>query len=293
MEIRVLRYFLEISRQGNMTAAAKNLHVSQSALSKQMKDLEEELGKKLFSRRSHSLKLTDEGVLLRQRAEDIIDMVNKTSEEFKAINELQGGDVYLGCAESHLMSYVAKKIKNFKKKYPLFKYHIVSGDRTVVFDRLDRGLLDFGVSVEIHDINRYEYLQLPGTDRWGIVMPKNHPLSKKETIRVEDLYGEELICSEQSIEVDIPRWCGKNINKLKFTGHTNLAYNGSICVKEGLALMFTFEHLIESSSNNGLVFRPLEPKLENKIFLVWKKYQAFSPIAKEFLNEFTNLKSEI
>lgn len=291
MEIRVLRYFLEIAREGSMTAAAEVLHVSQSALSKQMKDLEEELGQKLFRRGSRNVFLTDGGMLLRRRAEDILDMVDKTTEEFKSIDDLQGGDVYLGCAESHLISHVARRIKDFKKRYPLFHYHIISGDRTVVLDRLERGLLDFGVVVEKPKLDRYQYLELPGVDTWGVLMLNGHPLAKKKTILAEDLIGEELICSEQSVEVDIPRWCGKKADKLNFTGNANLVYNGSVFVKEGLGLMLTFEHLISPSKENGLVFRPLEPKLENKIYLVWKKYKVFTAIAQRLLDEF--LKYEI
>ena len=286
MELRVLRYFLEIAREGSMTAASEVLHVSQSALSKQMKELENELGKKLFRRKSRSVSLTEEGILLRRRAEDILDMVDKTTEEFRSLDELQGGDVYLGCAESHLISHIARKIRHFKKLYPLFHYHIISGDRTVVLDRLDRGLLDFGVVVELPDLDRYQYLELPGVDTWGVIMPQTHPLAKKASIRAEDLIGEELICSEQSVEADIPRWCGKKADRLNFTGNTNLAYNGSIFVKEGLGLMLSFEHLIFPSEENGLVFRPLEPKLENKMYLIWKKYQVFSPIAQKLLDEF-------
>ncbi len=286
MEIRVLRYFLAIAREGSMTAAANVLHVSQPALSRQMKELEEELGKKLFRRESHSLSLTDEGMLLRRRAEDILDMVDKTAEEFQAIDELQGGDVYLGCVESFQIAHIARKIKRFKAHYPLFRYHIVSGDRTVVLDRLDRGLLDFGIVVDMPDPDRYQYLELPGTDTWGVVMPNNHPLAQKQVIRADDLFGEELICSERAAEVDIPRWCGKKADRLNFTGSTNLAYNGSIFVREGLGLMLAFEHLIQPSGENGLVFRPLEPRLESKMYLIWKKYQVFAPIAQRLLEEF-------
>lgn len=286
MEIRVLRYFVEIARQGSMTAAAEALHVSQPALSRQMKELEKELGKKLFRRGSRNVYLTEEGILLRRRADDILDMVNKTADEFKAIDDLHGGDVYLGCAESHLMSYVAKKIKVFKKQYPLFHYHIISGDRSVVLDRLDRGLLDFGVVVEMPNLDRYQYLGLPGADVWGVIMPADHLLAEKKTVRAEDLYGEELICSEQSIEADIPRWCGPKADKLNFTGNTNLAYNGSVFVREGLGLMLTFEHLIQPSEKNGLIFRPLEPVLENRMYLIWKKYQVFTPIAQKLLDAF-------
>lgn len=284
MEIRVLRYFLEIARQGSMTAAAEALHVSQSALSKQMKELESELGQKLFRRGSRSVSLTDAGMLLRRRAEDIVDMVDKTADEFGAMDDLQGGDVYLGCAESHLMAHIAGIIRDFRKQYPLFRYHIISGDRTVVLDRLDRGLLDFGVVVEVPDSDRYQYLELPGVDTWGVLMPASHPLAGKEAIRPEDLYDQELICSEQSIEVDMPRWCGKRADRLNFTGTTNLAYNGSVFVREGLGLMLTFEHLIPAAEGSGLVFRPLEPRLENHLYLIWKKYQVFSPIAQRLLD---------
>lgn len=286
MEIRVLRYFLEIAREGSMTAAAEVLHVSQPALSRQMKELEEELGKKLFRRGSRSVALTDEGILLRRRAEDILGMVDKTTEEFRAIDDLQGGDVYLGCAESYLMANIARKIKSFRKRYPLFRYHIISGDRTVVLDRLDRGLLDFGVVVEMPDLDRYQYLELSGVDTWGVLMPQSHPLAQKTAIQADDLIGGELICSEQSVEVDIPRWCGKKADRLNFTGSTNLAYNGSIFVREGLGLMLSFEHLIQPTAENGLVFRPLEPKLENRLYLIWKKYQVFTPIAQRLLDAF-------
>lgn len=284
MEIRVLRYFLEIARQGSMTAAAEALHVSQSALSKQMKELEGELGQKLFRRGSRSVSLTDAGMLLRRRAEDIVDMVDKTADEFGAMDDLQGGDVYLGCAESYLMAHIAGIIRDFRKQYPLFRYHIISGDRTVVLDRLDRGLLDFGVVVEVPDSDRYQYLELPGVDTWGVLMPATHPLAGKDAIRPEDLYDWELICSEQSIEVDMPRWCGKKADRLNFTGTTNLAYNGSVFVKEGLGLMLCFEHLVPAGEGSGLVFRPLEPRLENRLYLIWKKYQVFSPIAQRLLD---------
>lgn len=286
MEIRVLRYFLEIARQGSMTSAAETLHVSQSALSKQMKLLETELGQKLFRRGSRSVSLTDAGMLLRRRAEDILDIVDKTTDEFSAMDALQGGDVYLGCAESQQMAYVAQVFREFKQKYPLFRYHILSGDRTVVLDQLDRGLLDFGVVVGLPDPDRYTYLELPGIDTWGALLRADHPLAQKETIRVEDLYGQELICSQHSIETDIPRWCGKQADRLNFTGTTNLAYNGSVFVTEGLGVLLCFRHLIAPNPENHLAFRPLEPRLENKLYLIWKKYQVFSPIAQKLLDAF-------
>ena len=174
-----------------------------------------------------------------------------------------------------MISHIAREVKQFKERYPLFRYHIISGDRTIVLDRLDRGLLDFGVVVEMPDPNRYQYLELPGTDIWGVMMPQSHRLAQKKQICVEDLYGESLISSEQAIEIDIPRWCGKKADRLNFNGTTNLAYNGSVFVREGLGLLLSFEHLIAPNAENGLVFRPLTPKLENKMYLIWKKYQFF------------------
>lgn len=251
-----------------------------------MKELEEELGKKLFHRGSRSVSLTEAGILLRRRAEDILDMVDKTTDEFMSMDDLQGGDVYLGCAESPQMSYVARIIRDFKARYPLFHYHIVSGDRTVVLDRLDRGLLDFGVVVGLPDAERYQYLELPGVDTWGVLLRDDHPLAQRASIQAEDLDGQALICSEQSIETDIPRWCGAKADRLNFSGTTNLAYNGSVFVREGLGLMLCFEHLISPDKDSRLVFRPLEPRLENKLFLIWKKYQVFSPIAQKLLDAF-------
>lgn len=283
MEIRILRYFLEIARAGNMTRAAETLHVSQPTLSKQMKDLELELGKKLFRRSSTSLSLTDEGMLLRKRAEDILDMVDKTTDEFKALDEITGGEVHIGCAESHQIKYLARAIKTFKESYPLFRYHLTSGNTEQVVERLDRGLIDFAVIAEPPNLSRYNYMEVPGVDRWGLIMRKNSPLAEKQTIHFEDLEGLDLICSAQGMQFDISRWCGEKADTLNLSGTFNLAYNGSVFVKEGLAYMLTFDNLVDTGEGSELCFRPLVPPLETKIYVIWKKYQVFSPIAELLL----------
>ena len=285
MEIRVLRYFLEIARTGNMTRAAETLHVSQPTLSKQIKDLEQELGKKLFIRKSTSLSLTDEGMLLRKRAEDILDMVDKTTDEFKALDEITGGEVHIGCAESYQIKYLAQAIHSFKKKYPLFRYHLTSGNTEQVTERLDRGLIDFAVIVEPPNLSRYNYLELPESDIWGLIMKNDDPLARKNTICFEDLADLDLICSEQGMKFDIARWCGEKADTLNLTGTLNLSYNGSVFVKEGLGYMLTFDKLIKTDSESGLCFRPLEPVLETKMYVIWKKYQVFTPIAELLLDE--------
>ena len=288
MEIRVLRYFLEIAREENMTRASERLHVSQPTLSKQMKDLEEELGKKLFRRGSASIHLTDEGMLLRKRAEDILAMVDKTTDEFKALDEITGGDVYIGCAESHQIRYLAEIIHKFRKRYPLLKYHILSGDTAQVAERLDRGLLDFAVIVEPPNLQKYNYIELPVADRWGVVMRKDCPLAEKQSVTVDDLIGYDLMTSPQSLEADFPRWCGEKLDELKITGTVNLFYNGTVFVKAGDCLLLTFEHLADVGGESEICFRPLMPPLESKMSIIWKRYQVFSPIAERLIEEIKN-----
>ena len=166
MELRTLRYFLEAAREENMTRAAENLHVSQPTLSKQLRKLEEELGKQLFIRHSFSIELTKEGMLLRKRAEDIVAMSDKVEAEFLAMDDIVGGNIYFGCAESYQIRHLAKAIKTFKRCYPQFHYHITSGDTQQVLERLDKGLLDFAMIVERPDEEKYHVLKMPGADRW-------------------------------------------------------------------------------------------------------------------------------
>lgn len=285
MEIRVLRYFLEIAREENMTRAAEALHVSQPSLSKQMKELEQEMGKKLFRRSSAGIHLTDEGMLLRKRAEDILDMVDKTTDEFKSLDEVTGGDVHIGCAESWQIRHLAAIIKKFRQRYPLLRTHILSGDTDQVAERLDRGLLDFAVIVEPPNLARYNYIELPGADVWGVVMKRDCELAKKSSVAIEDLLKLPLITSRQSLEADFPRWCGNKLDSLNFIVTTNLFYNGTVLVREGLGYLLTFDHLADTSSDSQLCFRPLMPTLETKMYIIWKKYQVFTPIAELLMDE--------
>ena len=285
MEIRALRYFLEIAREENMTRAAERLHISQPTLSKQMKDLEEELGAKLFRRGSASIHLTDEGMLLRKRAEDILAMVDKTTDEFKALDDITGGDVYIGCAESYQIRYLAEIVREFRKNYPLLKFHILSGDTDQVAERLDRGLLDFAVIVEPPNLQKYNYIELPMADTWGVVMRKDCPLATKQSITVDDLIGFDLITSPQSLEADFPRWCGDKLDALNIVGTINLFFNGTIFVRVGDCLLLTFAQLADTSNESELCFRPLRPALESKMFIIWKKYQVFSPIAERLIED--------
>lgn len=285
MEIRVLRYFLEVAREGSITHAAQRLHVSQPTLSKQLKDLEGELGKKLFTRSSFSVRLTEEGMLLRKRAEDILDMVDKTEEEFKALGAVTGGDIYIGCAESEGIKHLARCIKAVKEQYPGIRVHLYSGDTNDLAGRLEQGLLDFAVIAQAVDLSKYNYLELPWADIWGVVLRRDDPLSAKESLRVEDLLDKPLIVSRQGLREDLPRLFGEKVDRLNVTATINLAYNGSVLVREGIGYALTFDRLVNTSDESDLCFRPLAPRLSTQLYVIWKKYQVFSPAAELLLQE--------
>ena len=285
MELRTMRYFLAVAREENMTRAAELLHVTQPTLSKQLKSLEDELGKKLFVRHSFHIELTEEGVLLRKRAEDLVSMADKITAEFLSLDDILGGEIYFGLAESYQIRYLAAEIKSFKNTYPDLRYHITSGDTEQVTEKLDKGIIDFAVLAEEPNTDKYHYLVFPEADLWGVVMPEDCPLAGKPAISVDDLTGFPLFCSEQGWSMDISRWCGNKIDDLHLEGSFRLSYNGSLFVKEGLGYLLTFEHLIDTSPDSGLIFRPLTPRLETKLYLIWKKYQIFTPIAQKMLEK--------
>ena len=285
MEIRTLRYFLAVAREENMTRAAEFLHVTQPTLSKALKALEDELGKKLFIRRSFSIRLTEEGVLLRNRAEDLISMADKIEQEFISLDDVSGGELYLGLAESYQIRYLARVIREFKTRCPQLHYHITSGDTEQIADKLDKGLLDFLVLAELPDSRKYESLAFPEKDVWGLVSPEDDALAEKDVIRAQDLKGLPLFCSEQAWNGEIKTWAGSAYPEMKLEGSFRLSYNGSVFAREGLGYLLTFRHLIDTSKESGLVFRPLYPALETTLYIAWNRYQTFTPIAERFLGQ--------
>lgn len=285
MEIRTLRYFLAVAGEENMTRAAELLHVTQPTLSKQLKALEDELGKKLFTRHSFSISLTEEGRLLRDRAEDLIAMADKIEREFTLLDEITGGDIYLGLAESSHISYLARTIKSLKVSYPDLHYSIISGDTEQVIDKLDKGILDFAVLAEDPDPVKYEHIPFPEADIWGLVMPKGDALSSEKAVRPDDLIGLPLFCSSQAWQNEIPKWAGDCFEKYKLEGSFKLSYNAGIFVSEGLGYLLTFDKILNTSDSGDLCFRPLSPKLETRLYLIWKKHQTFSPMAERFLDQ--------
>lgn len=290
MEIRVLKYFLAIAREGSITAAANSLHLTQPTLTRQIQELEKELGQKLLIRGKQHITLTAEGMILRKRAEEIVDLAEKTEAEFHSINEAIGGDIYIGSGETDSMKYIAEILKELQEEYPLIKFHIHSGNAEDVTEKLDKGLLDFGILIQPINLSKYDYMTLPEKDVWGVIMRKDSPLAKKEFIELKDLMGVPIIASRQmsrkySAESGFLDWFGDEFEKINITATYNLVYNAAIMVKAGIGYAVTLDKLANTSSESEICFRPLYPRLESGLDLVWKKYQVFSPAAGLFLEK--------
>lgn len=286
MELRTLQNFLTIAREENMTKAADILHITQPTLSRQIKALEEELGQKLFIRHSFHIELTDAGSLLRKQAEDLLSMANKISDSFHSLDDITGGDIYLGLAESYQIGFLADFIRDFKVRYPNLKYHITSGDTEQVSEKIEKGILDFAAIVEEPDFNKYNAVPFPESDTWVAVVPAADDLADKAFVTPHDLIGKPLFCSEQAWEKDIPGWAGNLFPELHLEGSFRLSYNASLFAKRGLGCLLTFDRLVDTGESSGLKAIPFYPPLTTPMYLIWKKQQIFSPIAEKFISEF-------
>ena len=288
MEIRVLKYFLTAVREGNITKAAKYLNLTQPNLSRQINILEKDIGHKLFERKHNNIELTPEGILLKKRAEEIINMVEKTRAEFNFTDEVIAGDIFIGAGETWAMSLLASIMKDIQSSYPHIRYNIYSGNFEDITEKLDKGLLDFGVLIDPADLSKYDYLKIPAKDTWGVIMRKDSKLAKKKYITKTDLLHLPLIMSRQAIENklndnDFIRWFGDSFDKLNIAATYNLLYNALIMVKEGMGYALSLDKLIDNMHNENICFVPLKPKLESGLNIVWKKNQEFSKASKIFL----------
>lgn len=281
MELRVLQYYLAVTREQSISGAAESLHLSQPTLSRQLKDMEEELGKQLFIRSNRRITLTEEGMILRKRAEEILDLVGKTEREIAASDEVIEGDVYIGSGETDIVRLFGKAAQAIQAQYPNIHYHISSGNVEFVLEQLDKGLIDLGLIYGAVDSQKYESREIPIKDTWGVLMRRDSPLAQKETITPEDLWDKPLILSRQA-DPEV-KWLKRDISKLNVVATYNLVYNASLLVDEGLGYALSFDKLIYTDGNCSLCFRPLSPKLESTATLVWKRYQVFSKAAAKFL----------
>ena len=284
MDIRVLGYFLAVAREESITKAAEQLHMTQPPLSRQLMDLEKELGKQLLIRGSKKVTLTEDGMLLRKRAEEMVDLMEKTKAEITASDETISGNVLIGGGETEAISILAQAAKDLQNEYPLIRYRIYSGDAEHITERLDKGLIDFGLLVEPVDITKYEYLRLPVKDTWGVLMHKDCPLAEKEYICAEDLWDKPLIVSHQTYaDSEMSAWFKKELSSLNIVMNYELIYNASHFVKKGFGYAIALNNLINTTGESELCFKPLYPKLEAGLCVVWKKYQVFSRASEQFL----------
>ena len=284
MELRVLQYFLAVAREQNISAAAQSLHLTQPTLSRQLRELEEELGKQLMVRGNRKITLTEEGMLLRKRAEEILELVDRTEQEVMRSDDAVSGDIYIGTGETNIVLQIARAANHLQACYPGIRFHIVSGDAVDVCERLEKGLLDFGVLLGDIDKIKYHYMELPMKDTWGVLMRRDSPLAQRESVSPRDLWHKPLILSRQvDNKSGLYRWLRREPSELHTVSTYNLIYNASLMVDEGMGYAFTLDKLVNTTGSN-LCFRPLKPRLELGMYLVWKKSQIFSKAAELFLN---------
>ncbi len=284
MEIRVLKYFLAVAREQSISAAADSLFLSQPTLSRQLKELEEQLGKQLFIRGNKKITLTEEGVLLRKRAEEIIELISRTEKEIGFSDSSISGDIYIGAGETDGLRIIAQSAKEFRAKYRDIKFHIISGDAVDIMERLDKGLIDFALLLEPVDITKYSYIKLPVKDTWGVLMRRDSPLAEKNCITAEDLNGIPLIVSRQASDgSELTNWLKSGKGEPEIAATYNLVYNASLMVDEGIGAALCLDKIINVSGETGLCFRPLSPGLEIGMSIAWKKGQVFSKAAEQFI----------
>ncbi len=282
MELRHLQCFLMVAREGTISGAASVLHVSQPALSRQMQELERDLGVRLFERGSRRVTLTEPGMRLRRRAEEIVDLVGRTEDEFRLTADTLAGEVRIGGGETPAMGLLADLMGELLEEYPLVRFSLHSGNAEDVAERLDTGRIDFGVFVGHADLSRYEFLQLPAQDRWGAFMRRDDPLAELDVVRPEDLMGRPLILSEQA-DREMATWLRRDLSETDVVATYNLLYNAALLTRRGVGYVISLEGIVDTSEGSGLAFRPLEPPVTADIFIAWKRYQSFSPAAEAFL----------
>lgn len=287
MELRVLNYFLAVAREQSIVKAAKSLHLSQPTLSTQIKAMEEELGKQLLIRGtkgSRKVTLTEEGMLLRKRAEEILNLVQKTKREISLSDQIIVGDVYIGAGETDAVRFVARTARELYQDYPGIHYHILSGNAEFVREQLDKGLIDFGIIFGSVDHTKYHSIELPFQDLWGVLMRRDSPLADREMIRPEDLWDKPLIISDQEDSKEtLAEWIKKELSELEIVATYNLLFNASLMVEEGLGYAVVLDKIINTSGNSKLCFCSLTPQKKAGLHIVWKKHQVFSKASEKFM----------
>lgn len=284
MEIRVLNYFLMVAREENITRAAQLLHMTQPTLSRQLMQLEEELGVELFHRGKHNVTLTEDGMLLRRRAQEIVTLSEKTRMEFLNKDEIPTGEIAIGCGETRSMSILSESMRSFREKYPGVSFRIHSATADDIKERIEKGLLDIGLLSEPVDISRYEFVRLPTKEQWGVLVRNDSPLAQKEAVTPEDLRGIPLLLSRRTpVKNVLANWMGDSFEHMEIAATYNLILNGANMVEHGMGAALCFDLGV---SFENLTLRPLSPSMEAGVVLVWKKNQAM-PLAQTRFIQYT------
>ena len=281
MDIRTMQYYLAVVREGTISAAAQTLHVAQPSLSRQMKELEEELGVSLFARGNRKITLTEEGMVLRKRAEEMVRLMQMTEEEISQIKNHISGSVRIGAGESWSFHYLSRAAADIAAAHQDIRFHITSGDTQDLMDELNNGLIDFAVIFTEVDHTLYQSIELPAEDSFGLLMPKDCPLAEKSEICLSDLRGLPVIISRAAE----PYLTGVGgVSSLNVVATYNLVYNASLLVEDGLGYAICFDKLINTTGDSPLCMRPLVPSMKSAGYLIWKKYQVFSPAVQMFID---------
>ncbi len=283
MELLQMKYFLAVAREESVSKAADFLYITQPSLTRQIQNMEKEVGQPLFVRGGRKMLLTEAGILLKKRAEEIIALYEKAECEWLCPREDVSGEVFIGGGETFGMTLLMDVVCEMRKTYPNIKINIYSGDMVDVCERLDKGLIDFGLLCQPADLTKYENIRLPHADTWGLLMHKDHPLASKEFIVPEDLSGIPLIQSRHSLPKSYLTEWYKSVDDIEIVGTYNLLRNAAFMAEKKIGCVLCFDKLINTTGDSVLVFRPLQPTVEFALDVVWKKYQVFSKAAQIFL----------
>ncbi len=284
MEIRVLRYFLTVVREGGINRAAEVLHITQPTLSRQLSQLEEEVGVKLFHRGARKITLTNEGILLRRRAEEILSLVDRTEKELTRQEELVEGRIVIGCGELAAVQVLSEIIESFHEKYPLVSYDIFTANADLVKEQMEKGLIDIGLLLEPIDMEKFDFIRMTGKERWGVLMRPDDPLANKEAVSAKDLENLPLILPRRSnVQNELSNWLGDSFQSTKVLFTSNLNTSGAIMVQKGLAYSIVIEGSVPFWDKEKIAYRPLYPELAANSALAWKKQQPFGLAAERFI----------
>ena len=284
MEIRVLRYFLSVVREESITKAAEVLHITQPTLSRQLAQMEEEIGVRLFDRGTRKIQLTNEGLLLRRRAEEILQLVDKTEKELVEQEEQVEGKISIGCGEVASVQMLPDLIRNFHQKYPLVTFDLFTATADLVKEQMDKGLLDSGLLLEPVEMGKYEFIRLDMKERWVVLMPPDDPLAGKKYVKADELAGLPLILPRRmQVQSELASWFGDYYKNLNILFTSDLSTNGAVMVSRGLAYSLVIEGAVPFWDSSKIVCRPLYPELMTTCVLAWKREQPFSLAATKFI----------